>query len=182
MTASDPSFFFIFVETPSQIAIVAEMAKAIWVDHFVPLIGRAQVDYMLERFQSEAAISKQIGDGVRYVIAVKDGAPAGYAAWVCAPRPDEVQLSKLYVMREVRRQGIGRRLLAHVVAAAEEAAARAVWLTVNKHNDAAIRAYERLGFVREGEMVTDIGHGFVMDDFKMIKALPKPRSGHTPRL
>ena len=41
----------------------------------------------------------------------------------------------------------------------------AVWLTVNKHNDIAIRAYRGLGFELIGEGVTDIGNGFVMDDY-----------------
>ena len=40
-------------------------------------------------------------------------------------------------------------------------------LNVNRHNSAAIRAYERNGFHKANEMVTDIGGGFVMDDYIM---------------
>jgi ribosomal protein S18 acetylase RimI-like enzyme len=36
---------------------------------------------------------------------------------------------------------------------------------VNRNNVGAIGAYERLGFLRTGEQVVDIGHGFVMDDY-----------------
>ncbi|MDE6598748.1 MAG: GNAT family N-acetyltransferase, partial [Oscillospiraceae bacterium] len=41
----------------------------------------------------------------------------------------------------------------------------AVWRTVNKHNKTAISVYEKRGFRKIGEGVTDIGNGFVMDDY-----------------
>jgi ribosomal protein S18 acetylase RimI-like enzyme len=40
-----------------------------------------------------------------------------------------------------------------------------VWLTVNKNNISAVSVYEKRGFKKIGEGVTDIGNGFVMDDF-----------------
>ena len=42
-----------------------------------------------------------------------------------------------------------------------------VYLTVNKGNKRAIRAYEKSGFSITESVVTDIGHGFVMDDYIM---------------
>ena len=38
---------------------------------------------------------------------------------------------------------------------------------MNKHNDTTIRINKRLGFRIVEELVTDIGSGFVMDDYKM---------------
>ena len=40
-----------------------------------------------------------------------------------------------------------------------------MWLTVNKNNISAVSVYEKRGFKKIGEGVTDIGNGFVMDDF-----------------
>ena len=45
----------------------------------------------------------------------------------------------------------------------------ALYLTVNKHNDLAIRAYRAKGFQTIDAVETDIGNGFVMDDFIMEK-------------
>jgi len=42
-----------------------------------------------------------------------------------------------------------------------------VFLTVNKNNRPAIRAYEKNGFAITDSVVTDIGQGFVMDDYIM---------------
>ena len=40
-----------------------------------------------------------------------------------------------------------------------------ITLTVNKYNFVAVCAYEKLGFTRIGEAETDIGDGYIMDDY-----------------
>jgi hypothetical protein len=40
-----------------------------------------------------------------------------------------------------------------------------IWLTCNRHNTKTIAVYEHLGFQKVNEEVTDIGNGFVMDDY-----------------
>jgi diamine N-acetyltransferase len=47
---------FEMVRSEEQIAEVARRAREIWLDHYVPIIGREQVDYMLDKFQSERAV------------------------------------------------------------------------------------------------------------------------------
>ena len=42
-----------------------------------------------------------------------------------------------------------------------------IWLTVNRNNTDSISVYKHLGFYKEKESVSDIGSGFVMDDFIM---------------
>jgi RimJ/RimL family protein N-acetyltransferase len=44
-------------------------------------------------------------------------------------------------------------------------------LRVNKANAPAIRAYQRAGFTFLEDVTTDIGSGFVMDDFRMEKMI-----------
>ena len=44
-----------------------------------------------------------------------------------------------------------------------------MYLTVNKGNDLGIRAYKGTGFQIVEAVVTDIGEGFVMDDYVMEK-------------
>ena len=40
------------VSTAAQVANVARMAHEVWNEYYVPLIGQAQVDYMVAKFQS----------------------------------------------------------------------------------------------------------------------------------
>ena len=43
---------FLEVLTEHQIEIVESLAREIWTEHYVAIIGIEQVDYMLDRFQS----------------------------------------------------------------------------------------------------------------------------------
>ena len=72
------------VRKASQIKAVADLAREIWNEHFVPIIGQAQVDYMLERFQSAPAIRGQIAAGYEYYLVRDRGRYAGYFALVPA--------------------------------------------------------------------------------------------------
>jgi hypothetical protein len=57
------------VTATEQTRQVAELARDIWTEHYVPIIGRDQVDYMLDRFQSSDAIARQIESGCKYYLA-----------------------------------------------------------------------------------------------------------------
>ena len=46
-----------------------------------------------------------------------------------------------------------------------------IYLTVNKYNSGSIEVYKKLGFTVADQVVTDIGGGYVMDDYIMEKAL-----------
>ncbi|MCL2003356.1 MAG: GNAT family N-acetyltransferase [Oscillospiraceae bacterium] len=153
------------VETSEQIAAAAALAGEIWTGHYTPLIGAAQVAYMLERFQSEEAIGAAIREeGYRYYLA----GDAGY----CAVKPEKdgvLFLSKLYVRKESRGQGLARRMLD--CALAEHPGTKRVRLTVNRGNADSIEAYKKMGFRVKKEIVADIGGGFVMDDYLMERAV-----------
>ena len=54
-------------KTDEQIKDIANLAEIIWNQHFTPIIGKEQVDYMVEKFQSYPAIKNQITkDGYEY--------------------------------------------------------------------------------------------------------------------
>lgn len=156
------------VASVSDIETVARLAKEIWYEHYVPIIGRTQVDYMVPRMQSASAIAAQIAAGYEYFLAAVEGDEVGYAA--VHSEAGALFLSKLYVHKSARRSGIARRMLAHLEKAARARGLRSIWLTVNKGNPA-VQAYLRMGFCVTGPIVMDIGGGFVMDDYRMEKTI-----------
>ena len=164
------------VESLEQIAAVAALARETWTQHYVPLIGAAQVDYMLEKFQSAEAIARQIAaEGYEYYLAPG----AGYLALVPDPATKRVLLSKIYVRAERRGTGLGRALVEFAETRAAELGAAELWLTVNKRNAGSIAFYEKRGFRKTEALVTDIGGGFVMDDWRMAKPVLFPASVRT---
>ncbi len=157
---------FISVQAAAQIAQVASLALQIWPEHYVPIIGQAQVDYMLARYQSEPAIAQQVLEGDEYFLLRHQQQWLGYAAVRSEPAERSLFISKLYLLHTVRRQGLGRAGLLWLARLAHERGFNRLWLTVNKHNPALL-AYLRIGFVNVGAVVTDIGAGFVMDDYRL---------------
>lgn len=160
------------VTSEQDIQIIASLAHAIWNQHYPPIIGQEQVDYMLEKFQSGPAITRQIKQGYQYYLIEHRDCNVGYLALVPDPERLQVQLSKFYITDTRRGQGIGRVVLHQVMGIARAQGYRNLWLTVNKDNTDAINAYQSLGFNTTGNMVLDIGRGFVMDDYKMEIEIP----------
>lgn len=179
MSAAAPSqplsrLNFVPVTRPEQVAAVAALAHDIWYEYYVPLIGRPQVDYMVAKFQNAQALQTQIDQGYEYFLvqqsdASEKWADIGYVA--VQEQPGRVMfLSKFYLHHGARGSGTGRRCMELIEGLARRRGLSSLWLTVNKGNSA-VKAYERLGFRIAAELVMDIGGGFVMDDYRMEKAL-----------
>jgi GNAT superfamily N-acetyltransferase len=158
------------VTNATQVADIARMAREVWNEYYVPLIGQAQVDYMVAKFQSAEAMQSQIDSGYEYFHIQQSGGNVGYTAIRHDSADARVFISKLYLLAAYRRSGAGRQILALVECMARERGATRLWLTVNKGNPS-VQAYERLGFRIVEALVMDIGHGYVMDDYKMEKAV-----------
>ena len=152
-----------------DIKTLAAIAREIWTQHYTPIIGIGQVNYMLEKFQSEEAIKKDIAGGYVYNIAFIDGLPCGYSA--VRLDKDGLFLSKIYVKKDCRGKGVGRALLERITEYAKQNNALRIWLTCNKYNTDSLKTYQRLGFKQINECVTDIGGGYVMDDYILEKPL-----------
>ncbi len=157
------------VKGKGDVKQVKELADEIWTQHYTPIIGSDQVRYMLENFQSFEAIVKQISEGMNYFLMDFQGEPVGYMA--SKTDDGELFLSKIYVLSEMRGKGIGGYAMNFLATMAREKGCRYLTLTVNKNNTDSIRAYQKLGFVNLGPLETDIGNGFIMDDYLMKKKL-----------
>ena len=158
---------FVDVDTLHE---VAEMADGVWHEYFPCILTEQQIDYMVDRFQSERAMKEQVLEkGYRYAFIVNDDVRVGYTA--ISISGDKLFISKLYLLSENRGKGYGRGALDMVCEIGRENGLKTVYLTVNKHNDRAIRTYLANGFKTIQSIVTDIGEGFVMDDFVMEKVL-----------
>jgi len=168
MDSHENNIIFRSVVEHSDIHTVVEMAYKIWREHYSGIISQAQIDYMLEKFQSENAIFNDIKfKNYEYYLFYLSGEPAGYAAFHREEK--RIFLSKIYVSADFRQKGISRNFVEILSKECAEDGLEGIYLTVNRYNEIAIKAYAAMGFTVEREQVTDIGSGFVMDDFVMFK-------------
>jgi diamine N-acetyltransferase len=160
--------------TADDIPLLRDLAERIWRVSYAEMISGEQIDFMLGWMYGPQQIAQELNDGVAWEIAVVDGEPIGFFA-VGFEEPSHAKLHKLYILPERQGAGLGQALIERAHEAASARGAREIWLQVNKGNTRAIRAYERAGYTVERSAVFDIGHGFVMDDFVMRRALnPRP--------
>jgi GNAT superfamily N-acetyltransferase len=94
---------------------------------------------------------RRIADSAQFLAETEDGRVVATATGFRNPvDPDTVHLVAMYVVAAARRQGVGERLVAAVVAQARADGARQVRLHVVETNPGAERLYARCGFVRTG--------------------------------
>lgn len=152
-------------ETDDQLRRVSMLADQIWHEYFPGIITAEQVDYMVEKFCSFDAEKENIKEGYEYYFIKRGGEDIGYTA--IKPNGDRLFLSKLYLKKEERGKKYASKVTEKLKEISRERGLRAIWLTVNKHNDSTIAAYNAMGYKTIGEGVADIGNGFVMDDYYM---------------
>lgn len=157
--------------TDGDIKTIATIADEIWHQHFTPIIGEAQVDYMVEKFQSYPALKTQIeNDGYEYFIFLYGNTPCGYTG--VHAEEGSLFLSKLYIKKDFRRQHLATKGLQFLINLCKERDLKKIWLTCNKHNDNTLQIYDHLGFKITDEQIADIGNGFVMDDYILTYEIP----------
>ena len=162
-----------------ELPAVQRLAGVIWRAHYPGIITHAQIEYMLDRGYALPVLEGFLDGNDRGLeLATVDGDLAGFAAWYLTDDHAEAKLDKLYVLQSRQRVRPGRAAdRARRRARARAAGALRLILNVNKLNMQAIRAYEKHGFAIREAVVVDIGGGFVMDDYVMVKDLSPCRSG-----
>jgi GNAT superfamily N-acetyltransferase len=166
---------FQVVGSRGQIDRVVRLAREIWQEHYLAIIGQRQIDYMLDTFQSAAAIAGQIEAGQAYFLARHRGQDIGYLAIHPDADGAGLKISKIYVRKAERGLGVGQAMLVLVEEICRRRGVGRIWFTVNKFNAHSIEWYSRMGFVNVGPVVQDIGGGFVMDDFRFEKSIAIPQ-------
>lgn len=151
---------------------LASLARDIWQHHYPAIISQEQIDYMLgERYSKPRLLAELDRVGIWWDQVFVDGSRAGFASYHLTGVPGEMKLDKLYIHPSQQRHGLGGVLITHVIDQARAQHCDALILAVNKQNTQAIAAYQKYGFVVRESVQVDIGQGFVMDDYIMVKSL-----------
>jgi len=156
------------VITEEQIKILADTANIVWHEAYKEIVPLAQIDYMIEKFQSFNPLSDAINKNnyIYYLIKV-DNNVSGYTG--LHEEDSKLFISKLYILKEYRGKQIASKAFDFIEKIAKEKGLKSIWLTVNRNNNHAIEVYKHKGFVVTRTQIADIGNGFVMDDYILEK-------------
>ncbi len=150
-----------------QLPIVIDLTKKIWPVAYGEILSKAQLDYMIDKFYNETALRELIQKGhVFYVAQDDNGKDVGFVSYEINSEPNKTKIHKIYVLPETQGTGLGRQFFELVKEKAIENNQKAIFLNVNKYNNA-IHFYMKQGFTKVKDEVIDIGNGYVMDDYVM---------------
>ncbi len=158
----------------ADIPFIGPFAQRIWREYYASIIGADQIEHMLRARYDEADLKPYIDASDRSFDVLR--LASVIAGFLRCRRLDArtLKIEEIYLDAPHRGAGLGALMLDHAQTRARNWDLKSLTLFVNKRNDAAVRAYLRNGFTICDSIVTDIGNGFVMDDFQMAKQLTPP--------
>jgi ribosomal protein S18 acetylase RimI-like enzyme len=151
---------------PEDTKLIAQLADKIWRKHYIDIITIDQIEYMLRKMYSADSLKKQMGEGQLFTLVYDSGSPCGYIS-ISSKDNQHYFLHKFYIDNQKQRSGIGAELLQYVISTL--ITPQTIELTVNRQNYKAINFYFKNGFVIKETADFDIGNGYFMNDFIMIK-------------
>jgi GNAT superfamily N-acetyltransferase len=151
--------------------VIRQIAYDTWPDTYGAILSEAQLRFMLDSFYSESALRQNKEKGHQFLLVEEEGNALGFASYEHAYLGENVtRLHKLYMLPESQGKGAGKLLIATVEEKARENNSEKIALNVNRFNKAQ-HFYLKNGYVIAGEEDIEIGHGYLMQDYKMEKNL-----------
>lgn len=148
-----------------KVHLLADMARIIWPKAYGHIISAQQIDYMIDRFYGEQKIREVLSSGhdVQFIETRQE--KIGYIH--VESRSSEYFIHKFYLLPDTQHMGYG----SHVIGLLENVyKGKPFRLQVNRFNILAINFYFKNGFHIESAQDFDIGEGFYMNDYIMLKA------------
>lgn len=146
--------------------LIGKLAKEIWYDHYIPIIGQEQVDYMLAELYSSNALINQMKTGQNFFLIKNEKDVIGFLA-ISERAQHEVFIHKFYIDTAIQGKGIGAQVMNLIEQQWKEWST--MKLTVNRQNFKSINFYFKCGFIIDSVEDFDIGKGYFMNDFVMIR-------------
>lgn len=150
-----------------DIPLIQKIAEKSWRSHYPGIISHEQIEYMLEQMYSKSELKKHFENpNYHYYLIQEDDQFLGFVGFEFHLEPETTKLHRIYFLKEAQGKGFGKKALKLVVNETKKIDNKRVILTVNKNNSAK-KFYESQGFKIYDEAISDIGNGYVMDDFLM---------------
>ena len=154
---------------PDDAEAVSALGHRIWQAHYPSIISQEQIDYMLNLWYTPDYLRQCFeNEKQRFYLGYLDEVLSGFIAYWPTDEDGVMFISRLYVDLQSHGKGLGSALLEKP---ANEANIHTLRLHVNRHNVNSINYYQKRGFKPVGEQITEIGEGYVMDDYVMEKSL-----------
>lgn len=148
--------------------LIREIAHRTWPVTYSKILSKAQMDYMLEKFFSDATLNDNITNkGHHFLLLKEDDSCLGFASYEHHYlNTNCTRLHKLYLLPETQRKGLGKLVLNRISTLAKENNSDRISLNVSRFNNA-FNFYLKIGFKIIAEEDIEIGQDYLMEDYVM---------------
>ncbi|SHK74753.1 Acetyltransferase (GNAT) domain-containing protein [Chitinophaga jiangningensis] len=155
----------------NDIALIQALADKVWPQTYQSILSPEQLTFMLDMMYSNEALIQQMTEKQhQFLIMTDDEQPVAYASYSTTNDPAVYKLHKIYLDPACQGKGAGKFLINTIADMVKEKGAEILELDVNRFNKA-LHFYEKVGFTVVKEKNTDIGNGFLMEDYVMQRSL-----------
>ncbi len=149
----------------NDIDLIAALARKIWHEHYPTIITVEQIEFMLKDRYSAGRIAEQMKTGEKFFLAEFGGHPVAYAS--IEYLEGYYYLHKFYIDVARHGEGIGKEFFNYLLQQIDTS--KPIRLQVNRQNYKAVNFYFKMGFTIEKTGDFDIGGGYFMNDFVMVR-------------
>lgn len=157
--------------TIQELRLIKTLAYQIWPICYAKILDPSQISYMLSKFYSIENLENLYHNNHKFVVLYQHDLPVGFASFEHnIDNLKKTKLHKLYIDITLQKKGLGQKLVNYVIMQAAIYGDTAVFLNVNRNNDA-IYFYEKNNFKITHQEDINIGDGYFMNDYVMEKVL-----------
>jgi diamine N-acetyltransferase len=159
--------------TIKDIGSIQNIAKQTWPSAYGDIISPEQINYMLELMYSTEVLENQMDTSQAFLIIQDEGQDMAFVSFEHNYSSElQTKIHKIYISPDAQGKGLGRILLEETEREAINKQSKRLILNVNRQNKA-ISFYEKSGFKIAFSEDIEIGNGFQMNDYVMIKNITK---------
>ena len=152
--------------TADEIPLIQQLSESIWRQHYIDIISKQQIEYMLAKMYSTEKLQQEINSDLHtYFIAYLKDKPLGYIA-ISKESDNKIMLNKFYLLQEQRFHGLGKKIFELVFSNYPQSD---IQLFVNRQNFKSVNFYFKMGFKIADVIDNHFGEGYYMNDFFIVK-------------
>ena len=153
-----------------ELSEIAALANTTWNEYYPAIVGQSQVDYMLKKMYSKEAMIDQIKNQQQQFYFIElDSNKIGFLGLSYNASNMEIFIHKFYILSKNQKSGLGTKIINLINDIFSDS--KSLRLTVNRQNFKSINFYFKNGFKIDSVADFDIGNGYFMNDFIMVKQL-----------
>src|SRR5690606_15645488 len=123
--------------TFDDIALIREIGTKTYWATYPAILGDKQVAYMLDKFYTVEALTRQMEEGHEFWLCLVDQVPVAFTSFSKTPGHERAwHLQKIYILPEMQGKGIGQKLLIAVADHCLKEGGMRLQLNVNRFNKA----------------------------------------------